>query len=110
MWWIPCIAELEALRGVLEVRYDACMHGGARKKHQLLLTNCPALKALEVFCDGRHPHKKWVPLWRQGRFDGYSTREEAEYPAIFCERYAAAVDGGMQRPAAGPVTAHKKAE
>ncbi len=49
--------DADGIAGVLTVKYDACMLGGERKKHQMLLTNQSALAALAILCDSSHTHK-----------------------------------------------------
>ena len=64
------------------------MHGGERPKWQRLRTNCPALLALRVECDGAHPHKSWGAKFADGKFLGFHTKEEAEYPDLLCSTLA----------------------
>ena len=84
MWLLPEFLDLRPRCSV--VPYDACMHGGARAKHQELWTSLPELSALARQCDNSHPHRPWGIL-PSGDF---STADEAEYPEVFCTRYASA--------------------
>ena len=55
-----------------------CMFGGARLKRACIASNCGAVMALAIKCDGQHNHAPW--LVKQGVFD---TSLEAEYtPAL----------------------------
>ena len=84
LWLLPEFLDLRPRCSV--VPYDACMHGGARAKHQELWTSLPELSALARQCDNSHPHRPWGIL-PSGDF---STADEAEYPEVFCTRYASA--------------------
>ena len=68
------------------------MLGGERKKAQKLLTTCPSLAALAKECDNSHEHKQWQPLFQEGKFMGFATHLEAEYPDLFCSEYARATE------------------
>ena len=82
-WWIPEVHQL--LEGKAhDFFYDICMHGGKRIKHQRLRGTLEA-SSLELHCDGAHPH---LP-WRKGVV--LFSADEAEYPALFCERVAQAI-------------------
>ena len=70
----------------LQVFYDACMHGGERRKPQLLLTNVPELQTLARLCDNSHSHSSWKPTPL-----GFPTAKEAAYPQLFCARFAEAL-------------------
>ena len=59
MWAIPGMQALLEIPGVFDVRYDACMFGGLRLKHQRLRTNVSKLADMAVLCDGSHDHLPW---------------------------------------------------
>ena len=86
MWLIPAFVALLEHPDVLQVRYDACMHGSDRLKRQLLCTNLPELESMGS-CDNSHTRKKWGQL----PDSSFATASEAEYPKIFCDRIAHAV-------------------
>ena len=62
MWDIPDLARLGTLHGAMATCYDACAHGGQRKKAQKLLHNLRELDKLRARCQGGHVHLPWVPL------------------------------------------------
>ena len=75
----------------LQVFYDACMHGGERKKAQLLLTNVPELQTLARLCDNSHSHSSWKP-----KLLGFPTAKEAASTAgSFCSESNSAVNGSF---------------
>ena len=63
--------------------FHHCMHG-SRRKHTLLMHNCPALDTFSVMCDGNHVHEPW------GLQKTWATSQETAYPALLCQRYAEA--------------------
>ena len=65
--------------------FHHCMHGSCRRKHTLLLHNCPAFEKLGIQCDGGHSHEPW------GFNKTWATSQETAYPALLCQRYAAAL-------------------
>ena len=73
MWDIPDIAALGRLQGAIATCYDACVHGGQRKKAQKLLHNLGELDALNARCQGGHVHLPWVPLYERRRFVGFAS-------------------------------------
>jgi hypothetical protein len=58
-WVIDFIVATLELSGVEDTAYDACMHGGARLKHQRLRHNNIEFRAMKLVCDGGHQHKPW---------------------------------------------------
>ena len=64
--------------------FHHCMHGSRRRKHTLLMHNCPALDKFSVMCDGNHVHEPW------GLQKTWATSQETAYPALLCQRYAEA--------------------
>ena len=87
MWDVHDIAAPERLPGVLGFHYDACIHGGRRKKAQKLLCNAVELDELRGRCQGGHTHLPWVPMWDRHKSVGFASHLEAEYPSRFCEAY-----------------------
>lgn len=62
--------------------FHHCMHGSRRRKHTLLLHNCPQLCKLAILCDGSHTHEQW------GYNKTWATSLETAYPPLLCKRYA----------------------
>ena len=83
LWWIPCIARLLA-EGARDFVFDACMHGGSRKR-SLVVRSTMNLASIVAVCDGNHKHEKWKSA---GEFD---IATEAEYPNKLCQALAAAI-------------------
>ena len=57
LWWIPEIDDLLKL-GAKDYLYDACMHGGTRRKPQRIRSTID-FSSMEALCDGRHEHAPW---------------------------------------------------
>ena len=85
-----------------------CMHGGTRDKKSKFWSfnpRCPNVNLLEtlaILCDGSHVHASWKPRVVDNRLV-FPTAEEAAYPILLCQRFAAlclqeAIDRGV-----GPV-------
>ena len=72
------------------VCYDACAHGGARPKATTLWCSNGLLDSLAVRCDGNHPHESWKPVQKSSSSKSliFPTSSEAQYPSLFCERFA----------------------
>jgi hypothetical protein len=87
MWHIDGWKTVAMLPDVVEVVFDACMHGGARPKKTKLLTNCGRLLSMAVMCDGNHPHQAWGPSKRNDNWV-FATAEEATYPRAMCATMA----------------------
>ena len=87
MWDIPDLIKVGQLHGAMATCYDACAHGGQRKKAQKLLHNLVELDNMRARCQGGHVHLPWVPLYERRKFAGFSSHLEAEYPELFCDRY-----------------------
>ena len=65
--------------------FDSCAHGGHRPKGTTIWSSKDVISSLSLRCDGMHPHKKWIPKISSKRLV-FPTAEEAEYPALLCER------------------------
>ncbi len=77
---------LEGLLHKLQSTYfHHCMHGTRRRKHILLMHNCPAFGKVSVMCDGSHVHEPW------GLQKTWATSRETAYPALLCQRFAEAL-------------------
>ena len=75
--------------------FDACMHGGRRRKATRLRTNVPEFAVLQVFCYGptngicdrtAEPHLPWAE-----KVEGHVVANavlEAEYSTEFCDKVA----------------------
>lgn len=108
-WSMPAIKELSRLKGTRDVLYDACMHGGSRKKATKLRVNFAEAEALALRCDMQHNHLPWS-------FDkdkGFATASEAEYHHVLCTRLAAcfaeaARSRGWNIVPAAKATSHKR--
>ena len=75
--------HIEGLKHLLfETFFHHCMHGSRRRKHTLLLHNCPHLCKLAILCDNSHVHEKW------GYDKTWATSLETAYPPLLCKRYA----------------------
>ena len=83
-WDIGFIKFLLTLPNVRDVLYDACAHGGKRRKKQRVRASFDEADSLAATCDGLHKHLPWT--FELG--SGFSTAEEAEYPELFCNRLA----------------------
>ena len=66
------------------------MHVGKMPKWSSWVTNEPELEVLRSRRDGGHSHLPWG-VAKAGRSWTFATQEEAEYPALLCQRAAAAV-------------------
>ena len=82
MWGLAEMLQLAQTSKV--IYYDACCHGGKRRKRQCLMYNCCDLTPLALDCQNDHPH---LPYGVDEA--GWDTAKEAEYPKLFCERVAA---------------------
>ena len=82
-----CPAFSEWYFGFHPVEFDFCMHGGSRAKSTKLLVSSTKFAALGVMCDQSHKHEPWTIV---SGFDKwiFSTAAEAQYPTLFCDRYA----------------------
>ena len=83
------------------------MHGGRRPKETSFWTSVPGAEQLVRRCDGSHDHLPWaVSLDRESGWQ-FSTAEEAAYPHILCQRYAAlvarALEAKVPPPAPSPL-------
>ncbi len=87
MWNQPCFEELSGLLyGTVD--FQACAHGGRRPKWSRFRTALVDLSPLALRCPGNHEHAPWrATKSQQGWL--WSTAEEAEYPAVLCQRVAA---------------------
>ena len=67
--------------------FDFCMHGGNRAKSTKLLVSTRQFEPLGIMCDKSHNHEPWTIV---SGFDKwiFSTAAEAQYPSMFCDRYA----------------------
>ena len=69
--------------------YDACMHGGSRKKAQRIRSSI-SFASIERLCDGGHKHAPWK------RSRKLFTAEEAEYTEVLCLRLAEVICNDAQ--------------
>jgi len=90
--------------GFHDIEYDACMHGGSRKKAQTLRANFPDLDFMAICCDGSHEHLPYTIT-----AEGFDTAAEAAFPLEFCDKIASCmvhakhvVVPGRPCPASGP--------
>ena len=91
-WKVPCIADLLLMKGIQVARYDTCMHGGQRLKHQLLIGNFVEIEDMAIICDNAHSH---LPYLRG--IHGFDTASEAEYPTQFCTALVACCTKALSR-------------
>ena len=91
--------KLKESEGVMLVEYTTCMfQGSRRRKKQLLLCNREEFRGMGKVCSGNRvcdrtglPHLKWRPTTSGGKVVQFTTGDEREYPAGFCQAYAACV-------------------
>eukprot|EP00435_Cladocopium_sp_Y103_P057714 s379_g20.t1 len=69
------------------VYFDACAHGSSRDKRTKLLCSPGLLTGLAADCPGDHQHASWQPYQSNGTIV-FPTAQEAEYPALLCNRMA----------------------
>ena len=86
MWELPIYQELLLHGDIFDILYDACMHGGMRRKAQRLRTNALPLRTLALRCDGGHDHLPWISY--VGKMKIFNTAEETAFPHLFCQRVA----------------------
>ena len=96
MWLTVWFRELLALRGVFEVRFDECMHGGSRNRACSWWTNVDELRVLQSRCDKKHKHASWGPQ-RERRIPGVRAPPGSTYPELLCKRVADAIVKTAQR-------------
>ena len=88
MWSTEPMRRVQALPGVVDVHYQACMFGGKRSKRKTLRTNLHSLTKMAVMCDDSHSHLGWGYDSSNNR---WATTLEAEYPVQFCKELASVV-------------------
>lgn len=66
------------------------MHGGLRNKWTTFYVNHSAFSSLALTCDSSHDHQPWGVTGTQSGWK-FNTADEAEYPALLCERVAAII-------------------
>ncbi len=101
LWLFPRAVELEEMEGTIDIDYTACMFSpGTRRKKQRLRTNRKGLvAALSRCCEEDKvcartlvAHASWDPsLNKDGSVKEFRTGPEAEYPAEWCQLFAAAI-------------------
>ena len=65
--------------------FQACMMGGDRDKRTWWWCSDETFDSFNILCDGMHKHKAWKPVATQTGLR-FPTAQEAEYPALLCER------------------------
>ena len=112
MWVTKWMKRLISKYNLFAVNFQQCMHGGLRDKWSTFVTNMEELKVLQRVCNGGHKHAPWgVTL--EGHKYRFHTADEAEYPALLCNRIAeaistAAIAAGVQ-PCQQPTSKKRKA-
>ena len=96
MWLVPAFASLISSRGVFEVVFQQCTHGGGRDKWSSFHTNVKEFQCLALQCDKTHTHKPWGLSRQKGQW-AFHTAEEAEYPVLLCSRVAEALTSAAVR-------------
>lgn len=94
--FLPSWQALLSQEGVQRVDYTTCMfEGSRRRKVQVLICNHPAFLAMGRVCAGGsrcgrtgERHLRWRPAVTAGRVVQFTTGDEREYPAGFCNAYA----------------------
>ena len=81
LWGLPEFVRLAS--SSKQILYDACCHGGNRKKRQQFMFFGLDMEPLAVDCQNNHTH---LPYSVDEK--GWDTAKEAEYPTLFCERVA----------------------
>ena len=92
--------RLKEQPGVRVLDYTTCMfEGSRRRKLQALVCNHEAFEPMSLVCQGKRvcdrtglPHLKWRPTTSGGKVVQFTTGDEREYPAGFCEAYARCAD------------------
>ena len=69
------------------VKFQSCMHGGARDKWISFLSTKDVFDVLQLECDGSHAHATGAPPM-QNDTPVFPTAQEAAYPVLLCERIA----------------------
>ena len=83
MWMLPPFQSL--LQRLHLVSFDACRHGSTRAKATGFLTNHDAFSSLSGPCPGCVQHD----AWGQTPDGAWSTKLEAAYPRLLCQRLLA---------------------
>ena len=118
-WALPTIIEVLGLEGVEDTEYQGCAQGHDRPKWSRWRHNIPALRELQATCPGEsqdHKHRPWgyVTSGRgmKRKRGAWATAHEAEYPALLCDRAAAAVAATLLPEGKGEVVeiARKKVD
>ena len=96
IWYMRPMIELAALPGVGMAVFSNCCHGGKRKKWTSVITNNPGIfGALDQQECPHEDTESYAPYKVDGRIV-YPTEEEAEYPKLLCDRYAAGAAQHLQ--------------
>ena len=89
LWEIEPWPSLLSDRRLEANDHQVCMLGGTRDKWSRWLATRGLFTSLQMVCDKSHIHKPWgftAPSLTSGW--NFATAEEAEYPAILCQRVA----------------------
>ena len=105
--WIKPLFELPEVKMIL---YDACMFGGNRPKHQMLLTNISVLTEMCSLCDNNHEHADWSVKRKHDGSWKFDTASEAAYPYEFCNKLSAILAGFIHERAECSIPNFKRVE
>ena len=71
--------------GLIDVSFDACMHGARYPKATRLKSSPKLFESLAVKCDGSHTHGSWGVRKTHGSWK-FDTADEAVYPKLLVQR------------------------
>ena len=71
--------------GLIDVSFDACMHGARYPKATRLKSSPNLFESLAVKCDGSHTHASWGVRKAHGSWK-FDTADEAVYPKLLVQR------------------------
>lgn len=90
MWNTTWLRNAIRRRQLFPISFQQCMHGGMRNKWTTLYVNDSSFSSLAMECDGNHPHLPWGVAKHDSSWK-FNTADEAEYPAVLCERISSTV-------------------
>ena len=91
LFWLtdPILELFQQFPGHFNV-FHSCMMGGDRDKQTTWWCNGDFFETFNLLCSKDHEHKPWTPAV-SGTGVHYPTSDEAEYPAILCDRVVSLV-------------------
>ena len=64
--------------------FQACMMGSGRNKWTRIISNCKAIEAMNISCDGKHKHLPWGFAYDDDLRQVWATSLESQYPKKMC--------------------------